>query len=203
MHPQEPADETLLRRVAQRDMNALELLYRRYHPRVSRFLLRVSRQPELIEEVYNDVMLVVWQSAGKFRFRSKVSTWIMGIAYRRGLKTVSKQGGRTIPLDTGADGEATDDRHLEAFENRRWLECYLAQLSPEHRAVIELTYYFELSQQEIADIVGRPVNTVKTRMFHARNALRAFLSQEFHDLERIGRRKYESTGSRATKIAGE
>ena len=202
MHSSEPADETLLRCVAKRDVGALELLYGRYHPRVSRFLHRVTRQPELIEEIYNDVMFVVWQSAGNFRFRSKVSTWIMGIAYRRGLKAVSRAGAPTLALDIDVEVAGSRDRHLDAFENRRWLERFLAQLSPEHRAVIELTYYLELSQREIADIVGCPVNTVKTRVFHARKALKNYLSQELHELEHIGRREDERTGSRVARIAG-
>lgn len=192
MGEHEAADETLLRRIAmRRDVHALEILYRRYHPRVSRFLVRVSQQPELIEEVYNDVMFVVWERASEFAFRSKVSTWILGIAYRRGMKAAASQAARPLPVVI-AEEVSTQDPHITGFEDRRWLGRFLARLSPEHRAVIQLAYYAELPHQEIAEIVGCPVNTVKTRIFHARKALKGFIAREFP--EHDGRAKHEAIG---------
>ncbi len=89
--PASAGDTALLARVAKRDRGAFRSLYDRYSRPVYRFLYRFSRRPELIEEAVNDVMLGVWENAASFGHRSKVSTWIMGIAYRKGLKLTEKE----------------------------------------------------------------------------------------------------------------
>src|SRR5437763_16093893 len=73
----------LLERVKKQDLNAFEDLYRMYQPRLARFLANLLPRPELIEEVLNDTMMVVWQTAGSFRGTSKLSTWVFAIAYRK------------------------------------------------------------------------------------------------------------------------
>lgn len=146
-------------------------MYHLYYPRLLRFLCRVTDSRESIVEIINDVFLVVWQSAGKFRGQSAVSTWILGIAYKKGLKAVSKQR-PTLPLDDTLRGETPLDEQL--IRARHLRQC-LRELTPEHRAVVELTYYFGYSYKEISDIVDCPENTVKTRMFHARKKLRTLL----------------------------
>ncbi|MEN9728288.1 MAG: polymerase sigma-E factor protein [Pseudomonadota bacterium] len=153
-------------------------MYRRYYPRLMDFLVRVVTQRDLAEEIVNDTMYTVWTSGSAFAGRSKVSTWIFGIAYRKALKRLLRN------RHTGL--ESLDDTHeLVADENpvhdadiarlRGALNTALARLSPAHRSVVELTYLLDYSYEEIADIVGCPVNTVKTRMFHARAHLRRLL----------------------------
>src|ERR1700722_20592717 len=86
-------DEDLLRDVARGARRALDALYLRYHRRLARFLARIAPQYETIEEIINDTFLVVWQRAGEFRGASRVSTWIIGIAYRIALKSLRGNDG--------------------------------------------------------------------------------------------------------------
>ncbi len=178
--PAGAGDTTLLAQVAKKDRAAFRHLYDRYYRPVYRFLYRFTRRPELIEEAVNDVMLVVWDNAASFGNRSKVSTWIMGIAYRKGLKLTEKvrrHDDRFVNIASRAEAELPDSSR-DLADNaiaQDWLWSGLRMLSGEHRAVVELTYFHGFSYQEIASIVDCPVNTVKTRMFHARARLKSLL----------------------------
>lgn len=166
-------DQALLQRVAQRDRVALESLYHHYHRRLARFLTRVTTRHELAEEIINDTLWIVWQQAADFRGASRVSTWIVGIAYRRALATMRHASVRPSLAEDPADDEAEDPAH--GVEQRQLVDRALATLPPEQRLVLELTYVLGHSCEEIAAITDTPVNTVKTRMFHARRKLRELL----------------------------
>ncbi|MEJ2085537.1 MAG: sigma-70 family RNA polymerase sigma factor [Acidobacteriota bacterium] len=165
----------LLDRIAARDHQAFEQLYHLYYQRLTRFLYRFTRRAESIEEIVNDTMFVVWQNAAAFRRKSRVSTWIFGIAYRTALKELRRRG-RSPEQESQSEmlieGMGAPDPAVDRWELQRSLEAALATLSAEQRAVVELTYFHGYSCQEVADIVGCPVNTVKTRMFYARKRLR-------------------------------
>ena len=166
----------LIERVAARDSAAFQELYFLYHRRLARFLTRLVRRFEIAEEVINDTMWVVWRKAGDFRGASRVSTWIMGIAYRRALKTLQRVSAITAhenPQETLP--ELTTDEPLRTDELREWLAVALERLPLEQRMVLELTYLLGHSCEEIGAIMDCPVNTVKTRMFHARQKLRVML----------------------------
>jgi RNA polymerase sigma-70 factor (ECF subfamily) len=173
------ADErSLLAGIAARDREALRKLYHAYHRRLARFLGRVTRSPELVEEIINDTMLVVWRQAAALRGDSQLSTWILGIAYRRALKALRREAPHSLSVEPDASGEqsaAPADEMLRAAELDDWLAAALAELSPEHRLTIELAYFVGLSCEELAAVMECPVGTVKTRMFHARHRLRALL----------------------------
>lgn len=168
----------LLRRVADGDRAAFQSLYLVYHRRLARFLMRLTRHYDVAEEIINDTLWIVWCKAGQFRAESQVSTWIMGIAYRRALKALRQRQAvdhLSDPLlddlrDTGEEPQHTEELH-------EWLDQALEYLPPEQRLVLELTYYLGHSCAEIAAITDCPVNTVKTRMFHARRKLRDLLPQ--------------------------
>lgn len=154
-----------------------DALYRLYYPRLSRFLAHMMRQPEALEEVLNDTMMVVWQRADSFDGRSKLSTWIFGIAYRKALKALSRQD---LPVDADVVDEPADagpgpEQRLGLQQLRGRLRGAMAELSMEHRAVVELCYFHDMAYAEIADVVGCPPETVKTRMFYARRRLRLLL----------------------------
>lgn len=166
-------DRMLLARVAGRDPEAFKQLYQVYHRRLSRFLMRLTRQPEIAEEIINDTLWVVWRKAPEFRHGSLVSTWIFGIAYRRGLKTLQRQAPPACDLDETATAAA--DEILPAAERSDWLERGLAQLPVTQRAVLELAYYLGHSCEEIARIMDCPVSTVKTRMHKARLKMKLLL----------------------------
>ena len=169
----------LLRRISTGDRDAFRDLYLRYHRRLARFLTRVTRGREDAEEIINDTLWIVWQRAGDFRNASRVSTWIMGIAYRRALKLIRRAAThkRAIALEL-SEVEPNAIDVLEATLDRRMLEKGLATLPIEQRLVLEFTYYLDYSCEEIAEIMECPVNTVKTRMFHARRKLRTLLRDE-------------------------
>lgn len=161
----------LLRSVAARDRVAFKELYLVYHRRLARFLMRMTTHHELIEEIINDTLWTVWRKAGEFRGASRVSTWIVGIAYRRALKTLRQY---SRPHASGDEQVlAVDDHAID--EERDWLERALAELPIEQRSVLELSYLLGHSCEEVAEIMQCPVNTVKTRMFHAREKLRRSL----------------------------
>ena len=162
----------LLRQVAAGDRTAFKELYLIYHRRLARFLMRMTSRHDLIEEVINDTLWTVWLKAGDFRGDSLVSTWIVGITYRRALKALRRNGAaRPMLIEEVA---AAPDVQLEA-ENREWLGLALGELPLEQRMVMEFSYLMGHSCEEIAQIMQCPVNTVKTRMFHAREKLRRSL----------------------------
>jgi RNA polymerase sigma-70 factor, ECF subfamily len=164
----------LLARIAAQDAQAMHELYHLYHRRLARFLMRLTSRYELAEEIINDTFWVIWQHAADFRGASQVSTWVFGIAYRRGLKTLK----RVRPDRFAEEGEAPEqfeEPWLQA-ELREWLAVGLGKLPHEQRMVLELAYHAGHSCEEIATIIQCPVNTVKTRMFHARRKLKGLLT---------------------------
>ena|SRR5829696_2104988 len=176
-----PESETvLLRRIAAKDRRAFEALYHAYYRRLFAYLFKTIRRPELAEEVLDDVMLAVWTGAGGFNGRSRPSTWIFGIAYHKALKALARQDRHKAAEIEETDGEeAMTGEGPEGLLARREMADVLGRalrsLPLEQRTVVELTYYHGFAYQEIAEIMGCPVNTVKTRMFHARRRLRELL----------------------------
>jgi RNA polymerase sigma factor (sigma-70 family) len=179
----EPAERRLIGRVAAGDLRAFEQFYRAYHVRLTRFLDRMTRRRSVVEEVLNDTMLVVWNRSDRFDGTSKVSTWIFAIAYRKALKALQRH-------DEAVEDETIDERPAvdagpEQQAQRRQVNAQLLRaldaLSVDHRAVVELTYFHGMGYREIAQIVDCPVDTVKTRMFHARRRLRGLLAGDAED----------------------
>ena len=168
-------DRGLIVRIARQDRAALKELYLLYHRRLARFLTRVTSRFDLAEEIINDTFWVVWQRAGDFRGASHVSTWIMGIAYRRGLKALKRASAmQASAYDTREEDDGSHEPWSGA-ERREWLNAALERLPSEQRLVLELAYHLGHSCEEIAEIMNCPVNTVKTRMFHARRKLKVLL----------------------------
>ncbi|WP_233465454.1 RNA polymerase sigma factor [Paraburkholderia madseniana] len=163
-------DVQLLRRIAAQDKDALALLYREYHRRLARFLNRLTRRDDLIEEVVNDTFMVVWKKAAEFRGDARVSTWLMGIAYRVTLRALRDGGLEHDSLALDFDTHAVEP--FIDHEQADWLDKGLSRLSAEQRLVMELAYVMGHSLEEIAQITESSVSTVKARMFHARVKLR-------------------------------
>jgi RNA polymerase sigma factor (sigma-70 family) len=181
--PTSSRERELLACVGAKDLAAFEKLYRIYQPRLVRFLGAVLQRSQLVEEVLDDTMMTVWQSAENFRGASKASTWIFAIAYRKALKARAKWPDPVEDdgFETRVDPDALPDERLQQQRLHNALLQAMQQLSPEHRAVVDLTYFHGLGYREIADIVGCPAETVKTRVFHARQRLRKAIPGNFAD----------------------
>jgi RNA polymerase sigma-70 factor (ECF subfamily) len=172
-------DVRLMARVALEDVRAFEQVYRRYYPRLARFLRGMLRQQALVDEVLDDTMLVAWRKAHTWDAASQLSTWLFAIAYRQALKAARRDTpALALEEEPAAPASAGPDNGLEHHQLQRRLAGALGALTAEHRAVVELTYYHGYSCREISDIVGCPVATVKTRMFYARQRLRGLLAGE-------------------------
>ena len=175
---QATSDEALIGRIAAGDKLAMQVLFARHHVRVYRFVLRLVRNQTLAEDLISEVFLDVWRQAGKFEARSTVSTWLLAIARFKALSSLRKRSEEELDEEAAAAIEDPGDDPEVAVQKKDKSEVLrkaIAQLSPEHREIIDLVYYHEKSIEEVAEIVGIPENTVKTRMFYARKRLSELL----------------------------
>ena len=160
------------------DKVAMQVLFARHHVRVYRFVLRLVRDQTKAEDLISEVFLDVWRQAGKFEARSAVSTWLLAIARYKALSALRRRPDEELDDETAAAIEDPGDDPETALEKKdkgEILRKCLTALSPEHREIIDLVYYHEKSVEEVAEIVGIPENTVKTRMFYARKRLAELL----------------------------
>ncbi|NIJ34976.1 RNA polymerase sigma factor [Sphingomonas oligoaromativorans] len=178
-----PREDWLVTRIRARDLRAFEELYRNYHPRLTRFLMNMVHRPQLVEEVFNDTMMVVWEKLDGFNGSSKLSTWIFAIGYRKAMKAVRRQDQAVEDkeAENRVSPEPGPDHRIGGQKVQAALLGAINGLSADHRAVVDLTYYHELGYREIAEIMDCPVDTVKTRMFHARRHLKRKLAGELAD----------------------
>jgi RNA polymerase sigma-70 factor (ECF subfamily) len=175
---QATSDEALIGRIATGDKVAMQVLFARHHVRVYRFVLRLVRDQSKAEDLISEVFLDVWRQAGKFEARSAVSTWLLAIARYKALSALRRRPDAELDEEAAAAVEDTADNPEVALEKKdkgEILRKCLTALSPEHREIIDLVYYHEKSVEEVAEIVGIPENTVKTRMFYARKRLSELL----------------------------
>jgi RNA polymerase sigma-70 factor, ECF subfamily len=174
-------DLNLIRRVVGRDRQAFETLYHRYSPVVYRYLWKLIRQREMVEEALNDVMMVVWETASRFNGTSRLSTWILGIAHNKALKARARSARFDTELRQAEPYGVESSGPEDAWAHRELASAVaraIDSLPAEQGAVVELTFYHDLSYAEIAKIVGCPVNTVKTRMLYARRRLASLFAAE-------------------------
>jgi RNA polymerase sigma-70 factor (ECF subfamily) len=168
----------LLRQVAAREPQAFDTLYHRYAPALRRFLRHRLPHPDLLEDVCHEVLLVAWQQAERFQAKSRLSTWICGIARHRAQKAwrrVVRQDATTRPVSPTGDTAADPEGLLLHQEQQQLLARAVAQLPPDLRVVVEAAYYQAASYEAIARRLGCPVGTVQTRLVRARRRLRAAL----------------------------
>jgi RNA polymerase sigma-70 factor, ECF subfamily len=174
------SDEALIGKIASGNRLAMQVMFARHHTRVYRFVLRLVGNHPLAEDLTSEVFLSVWRQAHRFEARSAATTWLLAIARYKALgelrrrSEVSSEEGNVDISDPAADPEAA----FEIKHRGEILRRCLTRLSREHREIIDLVYYHEKSVQEVAQIVGIPGNTVKTRMFYARRKLSELLEAE-------------------------
>ena len=171
---QATSDEVLIQRIAGGDRLAMQVLFARHHVRVYRFVLRLVRNEATAEDLISEVFLDVWRQAGRFEGRAAVSTWLLAIARFKALSAMRRRTDAELDDETAEAIEDTADNPEVAIEKKdkaAVLRKCLDVLSPDHREIIDLVYYHEKSVEEVAEIVGIPEATVKTRMFYARKKL--------------------------------
>ena len=175
---QSTSDELLIERIAKGDRLAMQVLFARHHVRVYRFVLRLVRDESVAEDLISEVFLDVWRQAGRFEGRSQVSTWLLAIARFKALSALRRRPDEELDDETAeAIEDPSDDPEvsLDKKDKSAAIRKCLEKLSAEHREIIDLVYYHEKSVEEVAQIVGIPENTVKTRMFYARKRLAELL----------------------------
>ena len=165
-------EKAIFDRVVVGEKDALAELYRLYHPRLFRFAYRLTNSFGVAEELVNDVMLAVWNGAASFRYGSKISTWIYGIAYRKCMSHLRRKRIKTVPE---VSVEHIADETYNSFEEREWIRQGLDGLPDEQRLCMLLVFFVGCSYAEVAEITGCKAETVKTRMFYARRKLRSIM----------------------------
>ncbi len=175
-----PDDELLIARLARGDESALAELYDRYGAPAYRLALRILRDASLAEDAVQDAFLGAWRTAAAFDpRRGSASTWLLTLVHRRAVDVVRReQRRRTEPIDDApiASGDETDEA-VVVLDERRRVQAALEVLTPNEREAIELAYYGGLSQSEVAERLGVPLGTVKSRMFAGLARLRDALAE--------------------------
>jgi len=178
---QTTSDETLIVRIADGDRLAMQVLFARHHVRIYRFVLRLVHNQATAEDLISEVFLDIWRQAGKFEGRSAVTTWMLGIARFKALSALRRRHEDELDEEMAerVEDQADDPETALAKKDKgAVLRQCLTALSAEHREVIDLVYYHEKSVKEVAEIVGIPEATVKTRMFYARKKLSELLQEQ-------------------------
>ncbi len=173
-------DEALLDAVARREERAFDVLYHRYNVSLYNYILRLIHRSHVAEEILQEVFLAVWEGAKDFKGKSKVKTWLFRIAHYQAVSWLRRK--REVLTH---DGELpdhpvpprTESRVIATWQTNK-VHAALDKLSPEHRAVLELAFFYEMSYAEIAEVLDCPVGTVKSRMSYARRNLTGHLKAQ-------------------------
>jgi len=181
------SDEALVALVARADDGAFAELYDRFGHVAYGLALKVVRDPALAEDAVQDAFLAVWRSSGRFvAERAKASTWILTLVHRRAVDVVRReQPRRTEPLETAPQPSAnmTEDEAWLRLQRTR-VQDALRRLPDQQREAIELAYYGGFTQSELADRLGEPLGTIKSRMFSGLARLRELLAEPGQEEER-------------------
>ena len=175
-------DTLLLKDIAKGDQGAFKELYISYQPRLVKFCSRILKNDvALAADMADEALIAVWNSAGSFSGKSQPSTWIHSIARFRLIAYLRKNKEVLLDDDSLAlslvDESLLPEDEIDLLETNAELADGLGKLSIKHREVIELVYFKELSVKEVAKTLDISENTVKTRMFYARNKLKGILSK--------------------------
>lgn len=174
-------DTQLLNNIAMQDEKAMEVFYRRHSTRLYAFILRHVNNANDANEVMNETMMEVWRKAETFEGRSQVTSWLFSIARFKAIDLLRRKGRR---LDTEDEDENASDEEscsllagVESEEDKEHVKHCLEKLKNEQRHVVYLAFYEGLAYSDIAEIIAVPTGTVKTRMLHAKDALKRCLSR--------------------------
>src|SRR5213596_2011716 len=175
------SDEAVLALIARADEQALSELYRRFGRLAYGLAFRILRDDALAQDAVQEAFLGVWRAAGRFTAeRSKPSTWLLTLVHRRAVDLVRREERRRTetlqPETEQAGAEAADEAELAT--QRQTIREALRQLPAEQREAIELAYYGGYTQSELAERLGEPLGTIKSRMFTGLARLREHLGED-------------------------
>jgi RNA polymerase sigma factor (sigma-70 family) len=171
-------DDVLISRIAARDPEAFTMLYQRYAPRLAGFLHPRLARPDLVDDVLQETLIVVWQDAARFRGHSQLSTWIFRIAQRKAYQAhVACQRTSVLPVSLAGTAPEDAEGRLLHRERLHTLADALAALAPAQRTALDLAYTQGWSRPALAAHLGCSVSTVKTRLHQARRCLVAHLTR--------------------------
>ncbi|MDH3546094.1 MAG: sigma-70 family RNA polymerase sigma factor [Gammaproteobacteria bacterium] len=170
-------DQVLIGQIASGDESALKEFYQKYENKIYNFAYARLNDSFDASDVVNEVMLEVWKNAGRFEGRSKATTWFFGIAHHKVMDKLRKRGHRTmVALDEQLEDEPVDMAAvIEAARNSQHVKHCMQKLSDEHRQVIHMAFFQDIGYPAISEIVDCPLGTVKSRIFHAKAALKKCL----------------------------
>lgn len=152
---------------------AMRQIYTTYSKSVYAFVLSRLRDAARAEEIMVDTMHEVWKHPARFRGEAKFSTWVIGIARHKMLDVLRSRDAKSEELDEEMPSEdVTAFERVAEVEQRQGVQRCMEKLSNEHRECLHLVFYEDMSLAEVAEIQGVPENTVKTRMFHARQKIK-------------------------------
>jgi RNA polymerase sigma factor (sigma-70 family) len=175
------SDEALVALVARADEDALAELYDRFGRLAYGLALRIVRDPALAEDAVQEGFLTVWRSSTRFvAERAKASTWILTLIHRRAVDLVRREEPRRAEALDVAPQESGQDTEEEAWLRlrRTRVQEALKRLPDKQREALELAYYGGFTQSELADRLGEPLGTIKSRMFSGLASLRELLAEE-------------------------
>lgn len=181
MEMNEPTDNELLERIARQERAAFDTFYRRHEKRIYHFILKKMNDPSEAYDILHEVFMEIWRKADRFEGRSKVSTWFFGIAFNKSIDRLRKKMPDQFPEDQDMDIEDEEVLNpmelVSATEEATLIAKCVEKLGEAQRAVVQLAFYEDMSYPEIAKIIERPEGTVKTRIFHAKQALKLCISK--------------------------
>lgn len=173
----------LLERIALQDQGAYRELYQAFSRRVYAYVLNMLKDPGRAEEVLVDTMYEVWRAPARFRGDSQFSTWLIGVARNKALMVYRSRrpDEQHDDLDDIAETRASDTPDAFALladkQRSAGVRACMERLSTEHRECMHLVFFEGCSLAEIAAVQGCPENTVKTRLFHARQRIKSCLQR--------------------------
>jgi len=171
-------DESLIQQLAAGEYCAMQLLFARYSVRVFRFVLGIVRDQSLADDLVSDIFLDLWRRRYRFDGRSTASTWLLAVARHKAISALRRRrmhAGLEDATDV-EDPSSSAQTAAEVKDRNKVLASCIAKLSANHREIVDLVYYHEKPIEEVARILGIPLNTVKTRMHYARKQLATLLA---------------------------
>ena len=196
-NPRSVSSEELIKLIALRNQTAMHELFDRHETQVYRFALRLGRDAALAEDVTAETFCHVWRdAAARFKGHAQVPTWLIAIARNLLINVMRRSSAQQLDqsmADSIEDLADTPEVTAAKMRQNRIVSCCVSCLPPKQRAPIELFYFQDKTIREVAEIVGIPINTVKSRLLRGRELLVELLKH--FEIERADSMAYGSVGN--------